>query len=64
MAQGNFPTAFPLKHQRKDLELALKYAESQSQGLPVANATTELFKKVNTNLEMHVKAACAKMCVC
>jgi glyoxylate/succinic semialdehyde reductase len=46
MAANKYPTAFPLKHQRKDLELALKYAAAQSQDLPVAAASTELFKKV------------------
>lgn len=46
MKEQKYPTAFPLKHQRKDLELALKYAESTQQSLPVAAATTELYKKV------------------
>lgn len=45
MAAGKFPTAFPLKHQRKDIELALKYAESQKQELPVAAATAKLYKQ-------------------
>lgn len=46
MSQDNFPTAFPLKHQRKDLELALDYASTKDQELPVAAITTALFKKV------------------
>ena len=46
MAENKYPTAFPLKHQRKDLELALKYAKAQNQELPVAAASTELYKKV------------------
>lgn len=46
MAENKYPTAFPLKHQRKDLELALKYAKANEQELPVAAASTELYKKV------------------
>ena len=46
MAEKKFPTAFPLKHQRKDLELALKYAHSEKQELPVAAATAKLYKEV------------------
>ncbi len=46
MKDHKYPTAFPLKHQRKDIELALKYAESKQQSLPVAAATTDLYKKV------------------
>ena len=46
MKDHDYPTAFPLKHQRKDLELALKYAGTKNQSLPVAAASTDLFKKV------------------
>lgn len=46
MSEQRFPTAFPLKHQRKDLELALNFAQAHSQEVPVAAATTQLFKKV------------------
>jgi len=49
MSENKYPTAFPLKHQRKDLELALKYATAQDQNLPVAAASTELFKKAEAN---------------
>lgn len=48
MKDHKYPAAFPLKHQRKDLELALKYAGSRDQSLPVAAATTDLFKKAST----------------
>ncbi|KAK9280842.1 hypothetical protein L1049_003732 [Liquidambar formosana] len=44
MAQSLYPTAFPLKHQQKDLRLALKLAESVSQPIPIAAATNELYK--------------------
>ena len=47
MAEGKFPTAFPLKHQRKDLELALNLSHSQSHELPVAAAATKLFKQAS-----------------
>ncbi|KAL3639769.1 Glyoxylate/succinic semialdehyde reductase 2, chloroplastic [Castilleja foliolosa] len=44
MIQSLYPTAFPLKHQQKDLRLALGLAESVSQPTPIAAATNELYK--------------------
>ncbi|KAF8073093.1 NPF8.3 [Scenedesmus sp. PABB004] len=39
-----YPTAFPLKHQQKDLRLALALGDSLHQALPVAAAANEAFK--------------------
>lgn len=44
MVQSKYPTAFPLKHQQKDMRLALGLAESVSQPTPVAAAANELYK--------------------
>ncbi|KAK4269214.1 hypothetical protein QN277_022402 [Acacia crassicarpa] len=44
MIQSLYPTAFPLKHQQKDMRLALGLAESVSQSTPVAAAANELYK--------------------
>lgn len=44
MVQCVYPTAFPLKHQQKDLRLALGLAESVSQSTPIAAAANELYK--------------------
>ncbi|KAG5523544.1 hypothetical protein RHGRI_035375 [Rhododendron griersonianum] len=44
MVQSLYPTAFPLKHQQKDLRLALGLAESVSQPTPIAAAANELYK--------------------
>ncbi|KAL8537755.1 hypothetical protein ACS0TY_012772 [Phlomoides rotata] len=44
MLQSVYPTAFPLKHQQKDLRLALGLAESVSQPTPIAAAANELYK--------------------
>ncbi|XP_057797167.1 glyoxylate/succinic semialdehyde reductase 2, chloroplastic isoform X2 [Salvia miltiorrhiza] len=44
MVKSLYPTAFPLKHQQKDLRLALGLAESVSQATPVAAAANELYK--------------------
>ncbi|KAL2899600.1 Glyoxylate/succinic semialdehyde reductase 2 chloroplastic [Bienertia sinuspersici] len=44
MIQSQYPTAFPLKHQQKDLRLALGLAESVSQPIPIAAAANELYK--------------------
>ncbi|XP_014753482.1 glyoxylate/succinic semialdehyde reductase 2, chloroplastic isoform X1 [Brachypodium distachyon] len=44
MVKASYPTAFPLKHQQKDLRLALALAESVSQPIPTAAAANELYK--------------------
>ncbi|RWR72574.1 glyoxylate/succinic semialdehyde reductase 2, chloroplastic [Cinnamomum micranthum f. kanehirae] len=44
MVQSTYPTAFPLKHQQKDLRLAMGLAESVSQPIPIAAAANELYK--------------------
>ncbi|GFZ08109.1 glyoxylate reductase 2 [Actinidia rufa] len=44
MVQSLYPTAFPLKHQQKDLRLALGLAESVSQPTPIAAAANEMYK--------------------
>jgi glyoxylate/succinic semialdehyde reductase len=45
MAQQSYPTAFPLKHQQKDMRLALALGDDAAQALPVAAAANELYKK-------------------
>jgi len=49
MIKGDFSTAFPLKHQQKDLRLALELGEELKQTLPVAGASNELYKSAQTN---------------
>ncbi|CAH8252652.1 unnamed protein product [Arabidopsis lyrata] len=44
MIKSVYPTAFPLKHQQKDMRLALGLAESVSQSTPIAAAANELYK--------------------
>jgi 3-hydroxyisobutyrate dehydrogenase-like beta-hydroxyacid dehydrogenase len=51
MLKGEYPTAFPLKHQQKDLRLVLELADSASQPLPVAAAANSLFEQVATVLD-------------
>ena len=41
------PTAFPLKHQKKDLVLACDLAEEVKVKLPVAKAASALYEKVD-----------------
>ncbi|CAI5536883.1 unnamed protein product [Closterium sp. Naga37s-1] len=45
MIDGNYAPAFPLKHQQKDLRLALGLGDDLAQPLPVAAAANEVFKK-------------------
>ncbi|GLI70686.1 hypothetical protein VaNZ11_015626 [Volvox africanus] len=40
----SYPPAFPLKHQQKDLRLALALGDSLNQSLPVAAAANEAYK--------------------
>ncbi|XP_033125988.1 glyoxylate/succinic semialdehyde reductase 1-like isoform X2 [Anneissia japonica] len=40
-----FPPAFPLKHQQKDMRLALAMGDQSDQTLPVAASANELFKR-------------------
>lgn len=44
MVEGVYPPAFPLKHQQKDLRLALALAEQVNQPTPVAASVNELYK--------------------
>ena len=43
MAQGSYPTAFPLKHQQKDLRLALELAAGLGAKVAVAEAANGLY---------------------
>jgi len=45
MLKGAFEPNFPLKHQQKDMRLALRLAEETNQSLPLAAATNEVFKQ-------------------
>lgn len=45
MIQGNYSPAFPLKHQQKDMRLALALGDENSVPMPVAAAANEAFKK-------------------
>jgi len=48
MTQDKFPTAFPLKHQQKDMRLALSLGDEKAQELPVAAAANELYKRARS----------------
>lgn len=43
MVRGDYPTAFPLKHQQKDMRLALEMAEELKKSMIVAAAANELY---------------------
>lgn len=42
-----YPTAFPLKHQQKDMRLALALGDALKQPLPVAAAANETYKEAS-----------------
>ncbi|XVE78245.1 hypothetical protein DITRI_Ditri13aG0129000 [Diplodiscus trichospermus] len=44
MLQDNYSPAFPLKHQQKDMRLALSLGDENSVSMPVAAAANEAFK--------------------
>lgn len=43
MLQNNYSPAFPLKHQQKDMRLALALGDENSVPMPVAAASNEVF---------------------
>ncbi|XP_047321865.1 glyoxylate/succinic semialdehyde reductase 1 [Impatiens glandulifera] len=45
MIESNYPPAFPLKHQQKDMRLALALGDENALSMPVAAAANEAFKK-------------------
>ena len=46
MVEGRYATAFPLKHQQKDMRLALERAGQGHLQLPVASAANRLYEQV------------------
>jgi len=44
MIEGKYPTAFPLKHQQKDVRLAIGLGDQLGQPMPVAAAANETLK--------------------
>jgi glyoxylate/succinic semialdehyde reductase len=45
MIKGSYPPAFALKHQQKDIRLALAMAEDNALPTPVAASVNELYKR-------------------
>ncbi len=48
MIQNSYPPAFPLKHQQKDMRLALALGDENAVSMPVAAAANEAFKKARS----------------
>ncbi|XP_062144675.1 glyoxylate/succinic semialdehyde reductase 1 [Alnus glutinosa] len=48
MIQNSYSPAFPLKHQQKDMRLALALADENAVSMPVAAAANEAFKKARS----------------
>lgn len=48
MIQSNYSPAFPLKHQQKDMRLALALGDENAVSMPVAAAANEAFKKARS----------------
>ena len=46
MVEGTYPPAFPLKHQQKDMRLALEEASEAGLRLPMAAAANNLYMEV------------------
>ncbi len=47
MVEQKFPTAFPLKHQQKDMRLALELGKQHGLTMPVAEAANDMYIKVS-----------------
>ncbi|KAF8036038.1 hypothetical protein BT93_C1909 [Corymbia citriodora subsp. variegata] len=48
MMKGNYAPAFPLKHQQKDMRLALALGDENALSMPIAAASNEAFKKARS----------------
>lgn len=48
MLKGQFSPAFPLKHQQKDMRLALALGDEVNVSMPIAAASNEAFKKAKS----------------
>ncbi|KAF3616805.1 Glyoxylate/succinic semialdehyde reductase 2, chloroplastic, partial [Capsicum annuum] len=48
MIKHSYPPAFPLKHQQKDMRLALALGDENAVPMPVAAAANEAFKKARS----------------
>nr|GMD67038.1 glyoxylate/succinic semialdehyde reductase 1 [Ipomoea batatas] len=48
MIKNNYSPAFPLKHQQKDMRLALALGDENAVSMPVAAAANEAFKKARS----------------
>ncbi|VAI56077.1 unnamed protein product [Triticum turgidum subsp. durum] len=48
MLQSSYNPAFPLKHQQKDMRLALSLGDENAVSMPVAAAANEAFKKARS----------------
>lgn len=46
MQEHKYPAAFPLKHQQKDMRLALELAQQRGQQLPTVSAANSLYEQV------------------
>lgn len=49
MIDNKYPPAFPLKHQQKDMRLALALGDDHAVSMPVAAASNEAFKKARSH---------------
>lgn len=48
MIKSTYPPAFPLKHQQKDMRLALALGDENALSIPIAAAANEVFKKARS----------------
>ncbi|KAJ6846882.1 glyoxylate/succinic semialdehyde reductase 1 [Iris pallida] len=48
MIKSSYPPAFPLKHQQKDMRLALALGDENAVSMPIAAASNEAFKKARS----------------
>ncbi|KAL9227513.1 hypothetical protein vseg_003194 [Gypsophila vaccaria] len=48
MLQSKYPPAFPLKHQQKDMRLAIALGDENAVSMPVSAAANEVFKKARS----------------
>ena len=63
MIKGEYPTAFPLKHQHKDLRLALELADTGTLAeLPLAKLTEAIYRQGAVLLQRVNFLCCCQLC--
>lgn len=63
MIQSSYPPAFPLKHQQKDMRLALALGDENAVSMPVAAAANEVLSLLKTKHQSSISYTQSRLTV-